>query len=186
MLLVIGGLCALAGTVDLVALNVVLPQWLTPAPAPSAPAPAPTPPAPALAESVAVMPPPEPPLAVAVAAPAPEPEPVPSVVVVRFDSEGTELDAAGLEALRTLARDYRPGTHLRVEGHADPSGREEGNLYFSRVRARTVVHALTELGVPTEALHAEAFGSSRPLDPTPSAAARALNRRVEIHPEGAP
>ncbi len=65
---------------------------------------------------------------------------------------------------------------LEVQGHTDDTGGIAYNLDLSERRARAVVTALVERGVPRERLVAKGYGLLRPLDGTD----KALNRRVEF------
>lgn len=100
--------------------------------------------------------------------------------VVYFASESIELDAAGLESLRRFAATVDPAARLRIEGHSDPSGSVSGHAYFSGERARTVLRLLNSFGISRSAMTARGLGAARPLDPHPSPATLAHDRRVEI------
>jgi peptidoglycan-associated lipoprotein len=129
----------------------------------------------AVRAEAAPRPPPPAPAEVAqrLAAPAP-------AVVVRFAAESVDLDDSSARSLRGLVEQLDPRARLRVEGHADASGRDEGHQYFSRLRARTVTRKLLQLGVQPSAVSSAGFGASRPVDPGHTLEAMARNRRVEV------
>lgn len=70
--------------------------------------------------------------------------------------------------------------HLSVEGHTDDTGSYERNLVLSRQRAQAVVDYLVKHGIASERLSAVGYGPDRPIDPSKTPQARALNRRVEF------
>lgn len=74
----------------------------------------------------------------------------------------------------------RPGTQIRVIGHADAPGAPEGNVAISRRRTEIVAAELHRFGVPRERMSLEAFGESRPAVITLPGAMQPENRRVEV------
>jgi chemotaxis protein MotB len=94
-----------------------------------------------------------------------------------------------LDALAVELKDLdRP---LRVEGHTDDSpvqgGRFQGNWDLSAGRAATVTSYLQDAhAVPPAHLAAVGLADTRPVSREPSAAARELNRRVELVVELSP
>ncbi len=70
--------------------------------------------------------------------------------------------------------------HITVEGHTDDTGKYEKNIVLSRQRAQSVVDYLVKKGVSMDRLNAVGYGPDRPLDPSKTSKARALNRRVEF------
>ncbi len=71
-------------------------------------------------------------------------------------------------------------SNVIVEGHADDTGTHEWNLRLSKHRAQTVMEYLIKKGVPRRLLSSVGYGDTQPLDPSRTAEARAINRRVEI------
>ena len=67
-----------------------------------------------------------------------------------------------------------------IRGHADETGTEAHNLDLSRRRALSVKRYLVSKGVDAARIDAEGLGSSEPLSPGRSGAARARNRRIEF------
>ena len=79
-----------------------------------------------------------------------------------------------------------PGLRVRVEGHADGTGREAFNRRLSLARARAVAGFLNRQGLPPESVNAEGHGSARPIASNSTSAGRQMNRRVEIILTGKP
>jgi len=91
----------------------------------------------------------------------------------------TDHDVALLRDVAAQAAG-RPGTPIRVIGHADAPGAPEGNAAISRRRTEIVAAELSRFGVPRERMSLEAFGESRPAVVTTPGAMQPENRRVEI------
>ena len=95
-------------------------------------------------------------------------------------------DAAGIENVRRrLASAARtlmsiPGLRYEVDGHTDSGSSEAARISASQALAGTVRDLLSAGGIPPSAITSRAFGNSRPVAPTNSAAGREQNRRVEI------
>lgn len=112
------------------------------------------------------------------AAPASARTDVDRLAVITFASEDV---TPGPEARAALSRALAQWSGaLLVEGHADPSGRAEGNEYFARVRARVVARELIRLGADPQRLTVIGRGALAPVDAGRTPAARARNRRVEV------
>jgi outer membrane protein OmpA-like peptidoglycan-associated protein len=115
------------------------------------------------------------------AQPTPAPERAMENVAFGFDSTDIlRLDA--VYALRRLARDIAasPSRHVLLRGHSDPVGIPEQNLELSRRRAEAVRDYLVSRGAPAERITVEAMGPNEPADPSPTPAAWAKDRRVEV------
>ena len=69
---------------------------------------------------------------------------------------------------------------VRVVGHTDATGSEEGNERLSVSRADSVRNHLVGRGVSTTAITTDGRGSREPMADNSTAAGRAQNRRVEI------
>ncbi len=85
-----------------------------------------------------------------------------------------------VDAIVELVRQHPDWARMRIEGHADVRGDQEYNQELSERRARNVVRALVEAGLPPELLESVGFGSSRPRDRRQNEDAHARNRRVEF------
>ena len=113
---------------------------------------------------------------------------------VLFPAGSADLNPAGLDQMATLARALievageipdEIAWVLRVDGHTDDvplsgRGRYRDNWELSQARALSVVKYLITQGIPADRLVAAGFGENQPLDPAPTAEARAKNRRIEL------
>jgi chemotaxis protein MotB len=102
-----------------------------------------------------------------------------------FASGSASLNSDALEVLTQLAQVLvSEAQTVRVEGHTDDvpitSVRFTSNWELSTARASAVVAFLIEQGVDPARLAAAGYGQFHPRVPNDSAAARALNRRVDI------
>ncbi|BEP51400.1 MULTISPECIES: OmpA family protein [Variovorax] len=79
------------------------------------------------------------------------------------------------EGLRSAA-----AASVRVVGHTDNTGSEEGNERLSVSRADSVRNHLVSRGVSTTAITTDGRGSREPIADNGTPAGRAQNRRVEI------
>ena len=109
-----------------------------------------------------------------------------------FASGSTDIREAGKKALMTIAREITEKGYkaVRIDGHtdSDPVVRTidkypRGNHELACERALSVYAALTKEGkVPESVCTLVAFGPNNPFDSSAkSDAAKAKNRRVEIH-----
>jgi outer membrane protein OmpA-like peptidoglycan-associated protein len=101
---------------------------------------------------------------------------------IAFDTDSAVLTAdssAQLDNVATILRAY-PRAHVAVFGHTDSVGDEAANVVLSRARANTVAAKLTANGVKPQHVHAEGYGSQRPIADNATDAGRAENRRVEL------
>lgn len=101
---------------------------------------------------------------------------------VYFAFGSVALSEPSVAALRAAAAyaSARPGTMVRVLGHADAPGAPEGNAMISRRRSEIVVGELNRLGVLRERMTVEGFSDARPAVMTAPGAMQPENRRVEI------
>ena len=79
-----------------------------------------------------------------------------------------------------------PGLKVRVEGHADSTGRPAFNGKLAAARAEAVKAFLARQGFAAGAVTAEGLGSDRPIASNSTAAGRQQNRRVELILAGPP
>jgi outer membrane protein OmpA-like peptidoglycan-associated protein len=101
---------------------------------------------------------------------------------ISFDADSAVLtseSSAQLDNIATILRAY-PQAHVAVVGHTDNVGNEAENVVLSRARANTVAAKLTADGVQPQRVHAEGYGSQRPMADNSTEAGRAQNRRVEL------
>ena len=69
---------------------------------------------------------------------------------------------------------------MRIEGHADKSGRDAYNTQLSEQRANAVADAFTQTGIPREGLIVRGIGTQKPIADNSTPEGRAENRRVCI------
>jgi OOP family OmpA-OmpF porin len=69
---------------------------------------------------------------------------------------------------------------VEIAVHSDSLGSDSANLLFTDRRAKAVVDALVARGIAATRLRFMGYGEYCPLDPAPTADARAKNRRVEL------
>ena len=70
-----------------------------------------------------------------------------------------------------------------VRGYTDSTASVEHNQKLSEARAKAVRDYFTKQGIAPERIRAKGFGESDPVSTNDTAAGRALNRRVELHPD---
>jgi outer membrane protein OmpA-like peptidoglycan-associated protein len=99
-----------------------------------------------------------------------------------FDSRKSDLNPAPREILARLVGVLGSTSlvTIRIDGHTDNSGMEDKNLTLSQDRANAVRDFFVAAGISDDVIHAEGFGSSRPIVPNEDDESRAINRRVEI------
>ncbi|MFT0518333.1 OmpA family protein [Pseudomonas faucium] len=69
---------------------------------------------------------------------------------------------------------------VRVDGHADASGKAAYNQQLSERRAQSVAKALIGVGMPAQNIVTRGLGSSQPVADNRTIAGRTENRRVSI------
>ncbi|NQD74161.1 OmpA family protein [Pseudomonas sp. CM27] len=69
---------------------------------------------------------------------------------------------------------------VRVDGHADASGKAAYNQQLSARRAQSVTKALVGVGMQTQNIHSRGLGSTQPVADNRTSAGRTENRRVSI------
>ena len=79
----------------------------------------------------------------------------------------------------TLSR--RSDLVIRVEGHTDTIGYDQGNLELSQKRADKVRNMLIENGVMADHVQAVGMGDKYPVASSATAQGQEKNRRVEVH-----
>ena len=101
---------------------------------------------------------------------------------VLFETGSAVLRPGAEARLQPLARYLRanPRVQVRIDGFTDSVGSAASNLTLSRDRARSVGHALVEMGVDLDRLQLDGHGESTPVASNGDAAGRQLNRRVEV------
>lgn len=117
-----------------------------------------------------------------------EPEPVrregreADLVTVHFAYDSYTLDDAAKASLdRDLAWiSANPGVEIQIEGHCDETGTNEYNMLLGERRAKAVKAYLVQRGASEATLHTISYGEERPIDPAPTDAAKAKNRRAQF------
>lgn len=69
---------------------------------------------------------------------------------------------------------------VRVDGHADSSGKAAYNQQLSERRAQSVTNALVGVGMPAQNIQSRGLGSTQPVADNRTSAGRTENRRVSI------
>jgi outer membrane protein OmpA-like peptidoglycan-associated protein len=70
-----------------------------------------------------------------------------------------------------------------VHGHTDNTGSEAHNQKLSEARARAVRDYFIKQGIAPERIRAKGFGETNPVASNDTIEGRAMNRRVELHPD---
>ncbi|MET0341529.1 MAG: OmpA family protein [Polyangiales bacterium] len=86
-----------------------------------------------------------------------------------------------LNAVRALLTSDASIRVVRVEGHSDDTGSDDGNERLSRRRARAVVRWLIERGIAAERFQIYNCSDRYPRIPDPQKQGLQANRRVEFH-----
>jgi outer membrane protein OmpA-like peptidoglycan-associated protein len=73
-----------------------------------------------------------------------------------------------------------PHARVLVTGHTDADGDAEVNRRLSAARARLVMEALVNAGLPAARIRAEGLGPDRPVADNRTSKGKAQNRRVEV------
>lgn len=104
---------------------------------------------------------------------------------VNFDFNSSNLNERGLARINEVSStlDQYKDIVVVLEGHTDYIGSDGYNNTLGLKRAETVRNSLIEIGVDASRLSTVTFGESKPLNADKSDAARAENRRVEVHQE---
>ncbi len=104
-------------------------------------------------------------------------------LLIFFDFDKAELKPESRAELQRVVAFLKahPQIRIRIEGHTDDVGDEQYNLELSKRRAEAVRRYLIDHGIDPSRIEAVGYGETRPLVPNTSEAARAKNRRVEMH-----
>lgn len=125
-----------------------------------------------------------------VSAPTPEPPALQPVdATIAFDSSGLILPDASRTLLDGLVDGpaMKAGGPIILRGHSDTRGSDRANLAASRKRAEIVAAYLNQKGIAADRMTIIALGETTPIlpnarpDGSDDPAARAKNRRVDIH-----
>ena len=99
-----------------------------------------------------------------------------------FDTGRSNVKRNLAQVLDKVAEGLKSATaaSVRVVGHTDATGSEEGNERLSVSRADSVRNHLVGRGVSTTAITTDGRGSREPVADNGTVAGRAQNRRVEL------
>jgi len=99
-----------------------------------------------------------------------------------FDFASAQLRSESEPVLTQIAEFSKanPGLKLVIEGHTDNTGGAKANQLLSENRAKSVVTALTRLGVNSALLSASGLGATNPVADNATITGRAKNRRVTV------
>ena len=102
------------------------------------------------------------------------------VIYFEFDSSEVRVQDHELVARHAMQLGNRPGTRVRLEGHADERGSREYNIGLGERRAQAVRQMLMIQGVPADQISTVSFGEERPVAFGSAESDYAENRRVEF------
>ncbi len=105
---------------------------------------------------------------------------------VNFDFDKRALNDLGTGQAHRIAKLLGDGggeLHVVLQGHADYIGTDAYNEKLGMDRAEAVRQELIALGVSSQRLSTVTFGETKPVFPEQENWARAVNRRVEVHPD---
>jgi len=99
---------------------------------------------------------------------------------IKFDTGSAVLSSDAREEIDNIATILRayPNASVIVAGYTDNEGSEHENMALSKVRADAVAERITAKGVSSERVHAEGFGSQKPVGSNSTETGRSENRRV--------
>jgi outer membrane protein OmpA-like peptidoglycan-associated protein len=102
---------------------------------------------------------------------------------IQFDSGSSNISASSMTILNQIGQllSEESSLALKIVGHTDADGSEEGNLQLSEQRAEAVKRFFsTQFGIDTARLETEGKGESQPVVPNDTPEHKAQNRRVEF------
>jgi len=105
---------------------------------------------------------------------------------VLFASGSATLSRDGRAAITEVAGLLAsiPNRSFQIEGHTDnvriATAQYPSNWELAAARALTVLHTMTEAGMPAARISAASYGESKPAKPNDSPENKASNRRIEI------
>ena len=101
---------------------------------------------------------------------------------VNFDTGKATITPDSAQTLDAAAAALKQAGEIKVEvgGHTDNVGTPESNLRLSEDRAKAVMAALVERGIPAARMTAKGYGQTTPVADNRSEEGRAKNRRVEL------
>jgi len=105
---------------------------------------------------------------------------------IAFDASGSTLATSSTSSLEKLARYLKAHAELtlHVFVHTDARGNDEWNLRLSQARADAIGAAFAQRSIGKQQVDAKGYGETQPFDPSPTPAAWAKNRRIELSVSG--
>ncbi|MBE4949097.1 sodium-translocating pyrophosphatase [Chryseobacterium culicis] len=100
-----------------------------------------------------------------------------------FETGSSDLKAESALQLNTLAEilNAYPDLKIKLGGYTDNSGNEDSNLKLSNLRAQTAKLKLLELGIASDRIEAEGYGSQHPVcEANDTDECKAKNRRIDV------
>ena len=95
-------------------------------------------------------------------------------------SDAKKGDNTGrLDAIKEILKNY-PTAKFSINGHTDNTGSDKLNQKLSDDRAKVVMDALIERGIPAANLESKGYGESAPVADNKTKEGRAENRRTEV------
>ncbi len=104
---------------------------------------------------------------------------------IYFDTDESRIKPRYKSLLDEAAKvmDWNRDVTLTIQGYTDSVASDEYNQRLSMNRAKAVKQYLLYQGIDADRLETRAYGEERPAASNLDAETRALNRRVELHPE---
>jgi outer membrane protein OmpA-like peptidoglycan-associated protein len=99
-----------------------------------------------------------------------------------FDTNGATLQPQSTEQLNNIAAILKayPQTRVKIGGYTDNTGDARANLSLSQRRADSVRQQLISMGIASERMEAEGYGSQHPVADNATEEGRAKNRRIAL------
>ncbi|KPE51164.1 sodium-translocating pyrophosphatase [Chryseobacterium indologenes] len=100
-----------------------------------------------------------------------------------FETGSSDLKAGSEIQLNNLAEllNAYPDLKIKLGGYTDNTGNEESNLKLSNLRAQTAKLKLLELGIPSDRIEADGYGSQHPVcAANDTDECKAKNRRIDV------
>ncbi|MDR6922401.1 MULTISPECIES: sodium-translocating pyrophosphatase [Chryseobacterium] len=100
-----------------------------------------------------------------------------------FETGSSDLKAGSEAQLNNLAEilNAYPDLKIKLGGYTDNTGNEESNLKLSNLRAQTAKLKLLELGIPSDRVEADGYGSQHPVcAANDTDECKAKNRRIDV------
>ncbi len=102
---------------------------------------------------------------------------------ILFESGSDVLKDSSFGIIRELVQvlEENPDVNIKIIGHTDSDGTDEGNITLSRKRAEAVKKSMTlQYGIAATRIITDGMGENQPVAPNNTASGKAQNRRVEF------